>query len=93
MYHYNIILCNADKKKKGNSCHQYAVEKQVDGLLFMGGTITEEHLQAFNTSNVPIVLCATSSGNESIPYVDIDHERAAMDAVSLLMNKDIVKSA
>jgi LacI family transcriptional regulator len=88
MYHYNIILCNADKKKeKEIRVINTLLEKQVDGLLFMGGTITEEHLQAFNTSNVPIVLCATSSGNESIPYVDIDHERAAMDAVSLLIEQ------
>lgn len=86
MYHYNIILCNADKKKeKEIRVVNTLLEKQVDGLLFMGGTVTEEHLQAFRTSTVPIVLCATTSTDEGIPSVDIDHETAAFDAVNLLI--------
>ncbi|MGV2644186.1 LacI family DNA-binding transcriptional regulator, partial [Clostridium perfringens] len=58
MYHYNIILCNADKRKeKEIRVINTLLEKQVDGLLFMGGTVTDEHIQAFQTSAVPIVLC------------------------------------
>ncbi|MEX2460894.1 MAG: catabolite control protein A [Paenibacillaceae bacterium] len=86
MYRYNIILCNADKRKdKEISVINTLLEKQVDGLLFMGGTVTKEHLEAFKTSSVPIVLCATTDNNNSIPAVDIDHEKAAFDAVSLLI--------
>lgn len=86
MYHYNIILCNADKKKeKEIRVINTLLEKQVDGLLFMGGTVTEEHVQAFQTSSVPIVLCATSDENGVIPSVDIDHEAAAFDAVNTLI--------
>jgi len=86
MYHYNIILCNADKKKeKEIRVINTLLEKQVDGLLFMGGAVTEEHQQAFKTSNVPIVLCATSDESEEIPSVDIDHESAAYDAVMNLI--------
>jgi LacI family transcriptional regulator len=86
MYHYNIILCNADKKKeKEIRVVNTLLEKQVDGLLFMGGTVTEEHVRAFRTSSVPIVLCATTSEEESIPSVDIDHELAAFEAVSMLV--------
>ena len=52
MYHYNIILCNADKKKdKEIRVINTLLEKQVDGLLFMGGTVTDEHIQAFKTSS------------------------------------------
>lgn len=88
MYHYNIILCNADKKKdKEIRVINTLLEKQVDGLLFMGGAVTEEHLQAFKTSNVPIVLCATSDESEQIPSVDINHEEAAFDAVSKLTSE------
>lgn len=48
MYHYNIILCNADKRKeKEIRVINTLLEKQVDGLLFMGGTVTDEHIQAF----------------------------------------------
>ncbi|MBP3961156.1 MULTISPECIES: catabolite control protein A [Paenibacillus] len=86
MYHYNIILCNADKKKdKEIRVINTLLEKQVDGLLFMGGAVTDEHLQAFKTANVPIVLCATTDENGTIPSVDIDHEGAAFDAVQTLI--------
>jgi LacI family transcriptional regulator len=88
MYHYNIILCNADKKKdKEIRVINTLLEKQVDGLLFMGGEVTDDHLQAFRSSSVPIVLCATTDEKDSIPSVDIDHEAAAFDAVNELIEK------
>lgn len=87
MYHYNIILCNADKKKdKEIRVINTLLEKQVDGLLFMGGVVTEEHIQAFNTSSVPVVLCGTTSADETLPSVDIDHELAAFEAVNRLIS-------
>ncbi|MFD0671857.1 catabolite control protein A [Cohnella sp. GCM10027633] len=86
MYHYNIILCNADKRKdKEIRVINTLLEKQVDGLLFMGGAVTDDHVQAFKTSNVPIVLCATTDEKGVIPSVDIDHEAAAFDAVNRLI--------
>ncbi|NGP62376.1 catabolite control protein A [Paenibacillus thiaminolyticus] len=86
MYHYNIILCNADKKKeKEIRVINTLLEKQVDGLVFMGGVVTEDHIQAFRTASVPIVLCATTDEHASIPSVDIDHEGAAYDAVNTLI--------
>lgn len=88
MYHYNIILCNADKRKeKEIRVINTLLEKQVDGLLFMGGVVTDEHIQAFNTSNVPIVLCATTDEKGTMPSVDIDHETAAYDAVRKLIDE------
>lgn len=88
MYHYNIILCNADKRKdKEIRVINTLLEKQVDGLLFMGGTVTEEHIQAFKTTSVPIVLCGTTEENGVIPSVDIDHEAAAHDAVTKLIEE------
>jgi len=88
MYHYNIILCNADKRKeKEIRVINTLLEKQVDGLLFMGGAVTDEHVQAFTTANVPIVLCATTDERGTIPSVDIDHEAAAFDAVTALIEK------
>ncbi|MBW5444713.1 catabolite control protein A [Cohnella sp. CFH 77786] len=88
MYHYNIILSNADKRKdKEIRVVNTLLEKQVDGLLFMGGVVTDEHLQAFNTSNVPIVLCATTDEKGTMPSVDIDHEGASFDAVTKLIEE------
>ncbi len=92
MYHYNIILCNADKRKdKEIRVINTLLEKQVDGLLFMGGAVTDEHIQAFKTSNVPIVLCGTKDERGVIPSVDIDHEAAAFDAVTKLIRKGTVR--
>lgn len=86
MYHYNMILCNSDKKKeKEIRVINTLLEKQVDGLLFMGGVITDEHIEAFRNS-VPIVLCATTDEEKSMPSVDIDHEAAAYDAVKVLID-------
>jgi LacI family transcriptional regulator len=86
MYHYNIILCNADKRKdKEIRVINTLLEKQVDGLLFMGGAVTEDHIQAFRTSSVPIVLCATTDEGDNYPSVDIDHTAAADDAVTTLI--------
>ncbi|OXM15814.1 catabolite control protein A [Paenibacillus herberti] len=88
MYHYNIILCNADKRKdKEIRVINTLLEKQVDGLLFMGGAVTEEHVQAFKTANVPVVLCATTDEENKIPSVDINHEEAAYDAVNVLLSQ------
>jgi LacI family transcriptional regulator len=86
MYHYNIILSNADKRKdKEIRIVNTLLEKQVDGLLFMGGVVTDEHIQAFNSANVPIVLCATTDERATMPSVDINHEGAAFDAVAKLV--------
>jgi len=86
MYHYNIILCNADKKKeKEIRVINTLLEKQVDGLLFMGAAVTDDHIEAFRTTTVPIVLCATSDEKHEYPSVDIDHEQAAYDATKQLL--------
>jgi LacI family transcriptional regulator len=88
MYHYNIILCNADKRKeKEIRVINTLLEKQVDGLLFMGGAVSDEHIQAFKTSTVPIVLCATTDERDAYPSVDIDHKAAAKDAVKELLRQ------
>jgi LacI family transcriptional regulator len=88
MYHYNIILSNADKRKeKEIRVVNTLLEKQVDGMLFMGGIVTDDHVQAFNTSSVPIVLCATTDEKGVMPSVDIDHEGAAFDAVTKLIQE------
>ncbi len=86
MYHYNIILSNSDKKKeKELRVINTLLEKQVDGILFIGSVVTNEHLEAFRNS-VPIVLCATTDSNQLMPSVDIHHEEAAFDAVKQLID-------
>ncbi|TCP32041.1 LacI family transcriptional regulator [Scopulibacillus darangshiensis] len=85
MYKYNIILCNSDqnKEKEIHLIHTL-LGKQVDGIVFMGGKITEEHVDEFKKSPVPIVLAATIDEQGEIPSVNINYEQAVFDAVSYL---------
>ncbi|WP_156291539.1 catabolite control protein A [Oceanobacillus salinisoli] len=88
MYKYNVILSNSDQNKdKELALINTMLEKQVDGILFMGGTITEEHLQQFKTSNVPIILAATYDDTKEMASVNIDYEEAAYEATKYFIDK------
>lgn len=82
MYDYNIILCNSDQnKEKELHLLNTLLEKQVDGIVFMGGRIGEEHIAEFQKSPVPVVLAATVDEQGETPSVNIDYKQAAYDAV------------
>ena len=88
MYNYNIILCNSDEQKeKELRLINTLLEKQVDGLLFMGNEVTEDHKEAFGTASVPIVLTATYDDENRWPSVNIDNKQAAVDATTLLLDE------
>ncbi|MYL50390.1 catabolite control protein A [Halobacillus litoralis] len=92
MYNYNIILSNSDQNKdKELHLINAMLGKQVDGLIFMGGDITEDHIREFKTSSVPIALAATVDETKETPSVNINYEEAAYDATKLLLesNKQI----
>ncbi|MBU5593689.1 catabolite control protein A [Amphibacillus sp. MSJ-3] len=87
MYKYNIILSNSDHNiDKEIKLINTMLEKQVDGIVYMGGRIKEEHIQQFETSPVPIVLAATVDPTLSIPSVNIDYEKAGYEATKLLID-------
>ncbi len=88
MYKYNIILCNSDQnKEKEIHLINTLLEKQVDGIVFMGGEITEDHVEEFKRSPVPIVLSATVDQKKEFPSVNINYEQASYDAVKFLIEK------
>ncbi|MGE5704283.1 MAG: catabolite control protein A [Clostridia bacterium] len=88
MYKYNIILCNSDNRlEKELQLINTLLEKQVDGLLFMGSEIKEDHLQTLSTSAVPVVLAATRDVDNILPSVTIDHFQAAYDATMALVER------
>ncbi|SER94928.1 transcriptional regulator, LacI family [Gracilibacillus ureilyticus] len=87
MYKYNIILSNSDQnKEKELRLINTMFEKQVDGLIYMGASITEEHVQQLKTSPVPVALAATIDPSETIPSVNIDYEQAAYEATNFLID-------
>jgi LacI family transcriptional regulator len=88
MYHYHIILGNSDQKvDKELQLINAMLEKQVDGLIFLGGEVTDEHVATLQSAPVPVVLSATQDKRNVLPSVNIDHKLAAMDAVSQLIDR------
>src|SRR5699024_2793882 len=88
MYKYNMILSNSDQnKEKELRLINTMLEKQVDGILFMGGKITDEHVEQFSSAPVPVVLAATYDETENIPSVNIDYEEAAYEATRFLIDR------
>lgn len=83
MYKYNIILSNSDENaEKEFRLLNTMLGKQVDGIVFMGSNITDEHVREFQKSPVPIVLAGSVEDTGQVPAVNIDYEAAAFDAVT-----------
>lgn len=88
MYKYNIILSNSDQNKdKELHLLNTMLGKQVDGIVFMGGNITGEHVEEFKKSPVPIVLAGSIEESNSIPSVNINYEQAIYDAVHTFVER------
>jgi LacI family transcriptional regulator len=88
MYKYNIILSSSDQNKdKELHLLNTMLGKQVDGIVFMGGNITAEHVEEFKKSPVPIVLAGSVEESETVPSVNIDYEQGIFDAVQLMVEK------
>src|SRR5690625_2443689 len=88
MYKYNMILSNSDSNQdKEIQLINTMLEKQVDGIIFMGGTITEEHIEQFTSSPVPVVLAGTFDETGVIPSINIDYEQAAYEATTCINNQ------
>lgn len=94
MYKYNIILSNSDQNKdKELHLLNTMLGKQVDGIVFMGGNISDEHVEEFKKSPAPIVLAGSIEESEQVPSVNIDYEQAAFDAVNAFVEKGHKKIA
>lgn len=94
MYKYNIILSNSDQNmEKELHLLNTMLGKQVDGLVFMGGNITEDLVAEFEKSPVPIVLAGSIEASEKIPSVNIDYEKAVYDSVQEFVDRGHKKIA
>lgn len=88
MYKYNILLSNSDQNKdKELHLFNTMLGKQVDGIVFMSGNITEEHVNEFEKSQVPIVLAGSIEDSGKIASVNIDYKQATYDVVHSFIEK------
>lgn len=86
MYKYNIILSNSDQNMdKELHLLNTMLGKQVDGIVFMSGNVTDEHVEEFKRSPVPIVLAASVEEKGETASVAIDYEQALYDAAVMLI--------
>lgn len=86
MYEYNIILSNSDERTTREvELIEDHLGKQVDGLIFMSDSISDEVRTEMATANVPIVLVGTLDVEKKLATVNIDYEEAAYVAVNKLI--------
>jgi len=86
MYEYNIFLCNTDQdKEKEIQYFDVMAEKQVDGIVFIGNSVSSELHHKFKVYGIPIMLIGTNC--EDIPSVTIDHVGASKAMVKYLLKK------
>jgi LacI family transcriptional regulator len=88
MYKYNIILSSSDQnKEKELHLLNTMLGKQVDGIVFMSGDISPDHVDEFEKSPVPIVLAGSIEESGKIPSVNIDYEQSTFDSVVEFISK------
>ncbi len=86
MYEYNIILSNSDERPEREL--ELLIDlfgKQVDGLIFMSDSVSEEVREEMSKAPVPVVLAGTVDGEQQFSTINIDYEQAAYEAVQKLI--------
>lgn len=87
MYEYNIILSNSDERSvREVELIEDHLGKQVDGMIFMSDSISDEVRKEMATANIPIVLAGTLDVEKKLPSVNIDYEEGAYIAVKKLID-------
>ena len=94
MYKYHSIISNSDNDpEKEKEIFNNLLSKQVDGIIFLGGTISEEIKDLINQSSVPVVVSGTNGKDDHIASVNIDFKQAAEEASQHMIEKGAKKFA
>lgn len=82
---YNILLCETDSNPDREDIYFNLVRnKMADGIITMDPAVQVDSLIALAESH-PIIQCSEYAVESGIPYVTIDHEAAAYQAVRHLI--------
>ena len=86
---YSSLLLNISSEYSPAHALTLADQLQVDGLLFLGTTLTHEliHL-AQNIKHIPLVVMLRNSGNAGIPFVSTDGYQAGREIAELLVESN-----
>ncbi|MBF0780037.1 MULTISPECIES: catabolite control protein A [unclassified Granulicatella] len=88
MYKYNIILANSDQSiEKERQVLNALLAKQVDGIIYMGYSLSEELKSDMLRAKTPIVLAGALDSDLQLGSVNIDTQEAIKQAIEkLIMN-------
>ncbi|COE00025.1 catabolite control protein A [Staphylococcus warneri] len=88
MYKYHSIISNSDNdSEKEKEIFNNLLSKQVDGIIFLGGTISKEIKELINQSSVPVVVSGTNGKDDHVASVNIDFEKAADEVTQQLIKQ------
>ena len=88
MYKYHSIISNSyNDSEKEKEIFNNLLSKQVDGIIFLGGTISEEIKELINQSSVPVVVSGTNGKDDHVASVNIDFEKAAEEVTQQLIKQ------
>ncbi|HID92562.1 MAG TPA: LacI family transcriptional regulator [bacterium (Candidatus Stahlbacteria)] len=84
---YNIILCDTDEKQAtGVASLNLLIEKQVDGVILVGGVIPKANILSLGDNVLPIVMIEKDYDIPWISIVMVDAKKGAYDSVNHLIN-------
>ncbi|MCY1050000.1 substrate-binding domain-containing protein, partial [Mammaliicoccus sciuri] len=69
------------------------LSKQVDGIIFLGGTLTDETVDLIDKSSVPVVVSGTNDKDSKLASVNINYTEASKEIAESLIKKGAKKFA
>jgi LacI family transcriptional regulator, galactose operon repressor len=83
---YLLTLANTGRKaEKEEELSKTLLENQVEGLIFAGGTMGEEHLCRLRARGVPFVVAGRWSELASVPTVTVDNVAIGYQATKYMI--------
>lgn len=94
MYKYHTIISNSDNdSEKEQEIFNNLLSKQVDGIIFLGGTLTDETVDLIDKSSVPVVVSGTNDKDSKLASVNINYTEASKEIAESLIKKGAKKFA
>ncbi|UXR68865.1 catabolite control protein A [Staphylococcus sp. IVB6246] len=94
MYKYHTIISNSDDDpKKEEEIFNNLLSKQVDGIIFLGGTITDAIQEQIKQASIPVVVSGTNGKEADISSVNIDFVKASEEVTEKLLDSGAEKFA
>ena len=88
MYKYNIILANScDDKEIEKNIFASFVSKQVDGIIYVGRSLSDSSKKYVQDSQIPVVLAGNLGVDSEFYSVNIDYEKASFEVTKEFLEK------